>query len=282
MTVDLQQVKSFWEKNPLWLGESKYKPGSLEFFEEHRKIYIDDCFAGNFDVRFLPPPRAKGQAMNILDLGCGIGFWPVEFAMRGQYNITVADLTEKALELTLDRCEKYDLKVDTHQENAESLSFSDETFDHVNCIGVIHHTPDTERAIQEIARVLKKDGTALISVYYKNILLRLWPYLRWSGYLLYILGGGLCGRGRDKIYIEKDADEIVRLYDGADNPLGKSYNKSQFIEMLAPYFIVEEVFFHFFPARTLPFRIPQKLHRWLDSNSGFMIYAQVRKKSCVE
>lgn len=202
--------------------------------------------------------------------------------MRGLSNITAADLTEKALEITRKRCTLYGVQVDTCQENAESLTFADESFDHVNCQGVIHHTPDTEKTVSEIARVLKKEGTALISIYYRNALLRLWPYLRWFGYPLTFLGGGLRGRGRNKIFLEKNVDEIVRLYDGAENPLGKSYSKSQFLNMLMPHFAVEEIFFHFFPARALPFRIPRRLHRWLDARSGFMIYALVRKKPCAE
>lgn len=202
--------------------------------------------------------------------------------MRGLNNITAADLTEKALEITRKRCSLYGVHVETCCENAESLSFADESFDHVNCQGVIHHTPDTEKAVREIARVLTKEGTALISVYYRNTLLRLWPCLRWLGYPLTLLGGGLRGRGRSKIFLEKNVDEIVRLYDGAENPLGKCYSKVDLVDMLTPYFAVEEIFYHFFPARALPFCIPRRLHRWLDARSGFMIYALVRKKPCAE
>lgn len=54
--TDLSQVQEFWENNPLWTGESKFEAGSESFFEEHRKVYIEDCFAGHFDLRFLPPP----------------------------------------------------------------------------------------------------------------------------------------------------------------------------------------------------------------------------------
>ena len=63
----IEDVKSFWDSNPLWTGESKFESGSLEFFEEHRKVYIDDCFGGSFDIRFLPPPRSFGQDIQILE-----------------------------------------------------------------------------------------------------------------------------------------------------------------------------------------------------------------------
>lgn len=275
--TSLDDVRSFWEANPLWTGESSFLPGSMPFFEEHRSIYIADCFGGHFDLRFLPPPRPMGQNMRILDLGCGIGFWVSELAMRGLTNIDAADLTEHALALTKKRLEVYGVTAQLSQQNAERMTFPDAVFDHVNCQGVIHHTPNTEATIAEIARVLKPGGTASVSVYYRNPILRLWPFLRWLGWPLARLGGGLNGRGREKIFLESDVDEIVRLYDGAENPLGKSYTRDQFIKMLDQHFLVRETYLHFFPARALPLRLPAPLHRWLDKHLGFMIYATIQK-----
>lgn len=112
--TSLDEVRSFWEQNPLWMGESSSAPGTIPFYEEHRKIYISDCFAGSFDLRFLPAPRPMGQGMKILDLGCGIGFWVSEFAMRGFNHLHAADLTEQALALTAKRLEAFDLKAETY------------------------------------------------------------------------------------------------------------------------------------------------------------------------
>ena len=274
---EIEKVAQFWEKNPLWTGESNFETGSKDFFEEHRSVYINDCFGGNFDIRFLPPPRQNGQNMSILDLGCGIGFWVTELAMRGYGNLTAADLTQNVLAVTQKRLETYGLKADLAQQNAEKLSFEDESFDHINCQGVIHHTPNTEQTIAEIARVLKPGGTASISVYYRNWILTTWPFLRWIAWPLAKLGGGLKGRGRENIFLEKDVDQIVRLYDGDSNPIGKSYTDSQFVGLLGTEFTIDETFLHFFPARTLPFKIPKSLHRWLVQKFGFMIYATVRK-----
>lgn len=279
--TDIDQVRRFWEAHPLWSGESSHPTGSVDFFAEHRRVYIDECFGGQFDLRFLPPPRREGQRMAVLDLGCGIGFWTTEFAMRGLHGLVAADLTQRALDLTRSRLEAYGLSADLKLENAEALSFADGTFDHVNCQGVIHHTPDTARAIAEIARVLKRGGTASISVYYRNPILRLWPYLRWLGVALARLGGGLKGRGRESIFLQRDPEEIVRLYDGEENPIGKCYSRDQFRSMLAPHFEIDDLYLHYFPARSLPFGIPRRLHLWLDRHLGFMLYASVRKP-CAE
>jgi 2-polyprenyl-3-methyl-5-hydroxy-6-metoxy-1,4-benzoquinol methylase len=275
--TDLRSVIEFWEQNPLWTGESAHEAGSVAFFENHRAVYLSDCLGGVFDLRLMPPPRRGGQEMRVLDLGCGIGFWVSEFAMRGVGYLHAADLTQRALELTQQRLDVLGLKADLSRQNAESMTFADGEFDHVNCQGVVHHTPDTAAAIAEIARVLKPGGTASISVYYRNSILRLWPYMRWAGCLLAWLGGGLKGRGREGIFLEKDVDNIVRLYDGTENPLGKSYTKREFESLLVSHFEVDETYLHFFPARALPFRIPTMVHGWLDQHLGFMIYASVTK-----
>lgn len=275
--ADIEGVRAFWEANPLWTGESTHEVGSAAYFDEHRRVVIDDCFGGQFDLRFMPPPRKSGQEMVILDLGCGVGFWSAEFAMRGLRGIVAADLTSRALDITRQRLRAHGVEAQLLRQNAEALSFADGTFDHVNCQGVIHHTPDTGRAIAEIARVLKPGGTACLSVYYRNAILRLWPALRWAGWILAKLGGGLKGRGREAIFLHRDVDHIVRLYDGAENPVGKSYSRAQFVSMLKPHFEVEQIYLHYFPARALPFRLPRTVRRWLDRHLGFMIYANVRK-----
>ncbi|MEG3637897.1 class I SAM-dependent methyltransferase [Magnetococcus sp. PR-3] len=270
----VNDVQDFWEANPLWSGESNHTPGTKPFFEEHRDVYISDCFAGQFDPRCVPQEANREK---ILDLGCGPGFWTIELWKHGCHNITSADLTKNALKLTKSRCEIYGVSADVSQQNAENLTFDDGSFTHVNCQGVIHHTPDTEACVAEIARVLKPGGTASLSVYYKNVFLRNWGILKWAGIILSKLGGGMKGRGREKIFSTGGAEEIVRLYDGDENPIGKAYSKQQFVEMLSPHFEVQDIYLHFFPARALPIKTPHVLHRFLDKYTGFMIYATVKK-----
>ena len=270
----IEDVRSFWEQKPLWTGESRHAPGTREFFEEHRRVVIEDGFAGELDPRVLPVPT---QRTRVLDLGCGPGFWTVELARAGCANITAADLTDAALGLAESRCRLNGVSATFQRENAESLSFPDARFTHVNCQGVIHHTPNTEACLREIARVLEKGGTASVSVYYRNAILRLWPILRWPGELA-AAGVHVSGRGRERLLRIKDAGDLVRQYDGADNPIGKAYSRKAFVGMLSPHFEVHETFLHFFPGRALPFRAPRPLHRWLDRSLGFMIYARLTKR----
>ncbi len=58
-------------------------------------------------------------------------------------------------------------------ENAERMSFPDESFDSVYSSGVIQHTPHINRAISEIWRVLRRGGKILIILYHRHS----WFYL---------------------------------------------------------------------------------------------------------
>ncbi|HCQ00410.1 MAG TPA: hypothetical protein DIT99_06805, partial [Candidatus Latescibacteria bacterium] len=70
----------------------------------------------------------------------------------------------------------------------------------------------------------------------------------------------------------------VRIFDGEHNPIGKAFSKQKISDMLIPYFHIDHIFYHFFPARSLPFKIPLRLHKILDKYSGFMIYLKCKKK----
>jgi SAM-dependent methyltransferase len=269
-------VRYFWENNPLFAGESLYEPGTKDFFIEHRRVCIEDNLAGKIPDLIFPPEVKKEK---VLDLGCGPGFWVIEYFQRGYKNLFAADLTDQGLQLTRQRCHIYDMSsVGLVQQTAEHLGFASGIFGHVNCQGVIHHTPDTQAAILDIWRVLKEEGTATISVYYRNIFLRLWPIIHLVGNLLTKFGARVPGRGRETIFREINIEEIVRLYDGVKNPIGKSYTRHQFFEMLSPCFDILEWRLHFFPARSLPFKIPHCLHRFLDRSCGFLILVKVKKK----
>ena len=268
---DIHDVKAFWENNPLFVGESSANEGTDAFFKEHTKTYISDCFSGKFDEKCFPSDIKNKK---VLDLGCGPGFWIEQISKKNPNKIIASDLTSHALELAAKRCKFLSIdNVEFIQANAEELPFCDNEFDFINCQGVIHHTPNTSNAIAEISRCLKPGGTFSISVYYSNIFLRSWPLIRPIGKILNYYGAGLKGRGRENIFSFKNKDDIVRIYDGINNPIGKSYSKKSIIKLLNNSNLkVRDSFLHFFPARALPIKINNNLHKVLDKKLGFMIY----------
>lgn len=274
MAANLKDVRRFWEENPLWTGESDFEIGSRAYFEEHRWTVIEDAYAGRWDGRFLPTRKVE----HVLDLGCGPGFWTIELAKHTGRPPVSVDLTKAACILTRARGEVYGVKTRHATGDAEHLPFPSGVFDHVNCQGVIHHTPDTDAAVDEIFRVLKPGGTASVSVYYKNVLVRGWPVLRRVGRSLISRRIGLRGRGRETLLESEDVDDLVRVYDGVDNPIGKSYTLREAGQLFRRFAIIQR-YLHFFPARAIPLKIPRNLHRLLDRHLGFVIYFSLQKRA---
>lgn len=273
-TIDLlERVRHFWNNNALFTGESRFVEGSREYFVEHEKVVIEDCFAAHIDDLYFDNLQGK----KVLDVGCGPGFWVRQFCSRGIETYAV-DLTPKAVELTKKSLSYWGYKASVEVGNAECLPFPEHTFDHVNCQGVIHHTPDPEKCLAEFFRVLKPSGTICFSVYFKTFPLRhksLYRSLRSMSRMITI---GLKGRGRESIIASSTSpDDLVRMYDGRTNPLGKAYTRSEILRMASPYFEIEKVHRHFFPLRALPFKVPRILHGFLHRHFGLLIVLRGRK-----
>ena len=271
-TID--DVRRFWSGCPLFAGESARAVGTREWFEEHEHVYVHDCFAGE-------PPAIFAEALptgcRLLDVGCGPGFWVRFFARRGFTRVHACDLTDVAVDLTNRSLGLFGLTATVRVGDAEHLPYGDASFDHVNCQGVIHHTPAPQHAVREFARVLGPGGTLCLSVYHRNALLRHPLALRLFARLF---GGvvGLAGRGRESLLATADAGEIVRMYDGRDNPIGLAYTVAELGRLLGASFLVERVERFYFPARAMPVRIPRALHRWLSAHFGLMVIVRARKR----
>lgn len=50
-----------------------------------------------------------------------------------------------------------------------NLPFKNEVFDHMYSIGVLHHTPDTQKAFKSVVPFLKKGGEFAVFIYEKNV-----------------------------------------------------------------------------------------------------------------
>jgi Methylase involved in ubiquinone/menaquinone biosynthesis len=134
---------------------------------------------------------ADGAGKDILEVGVGMGADHLEWAKAGPRSLTGVDLTPRAIDLTQSRFDAYGLRSTLQCGDAEQLPFPDASFDVVYSWGVLHHSPDTPRAIREVYRVLRPGGTARVMIYH-----------RWAiaGYLLWLRYGMLTGRGLTEIY----------------------------------------------------------------------------------
>lgn len=104
---------------------------------------------------------------NVLEIGAGMGTDLAQFAKNGA-NCTDLDLSAGHLEHAKRNFALRGLKGRFVHGDGEKLPFEDAEFDVVYSNGVIHHTPNTARVIQEIQRILKPGGKAIIMVYAEN------------------------------------------------------------------------------------------------------------------
>jgi len=119
-----------------------------------------------YDLAFDHIVKVAGVAegASFLDAGCGIGDYAVRLAKRGM-RVVAVDFSESVLKMARENVERSGLqgRIKIQHENILSLSFDDEMFDGVLCWGVLMHIPDVERAISELARVVRRGGIVVIS-----------------------------------------------------------------------------------------------------------------------
>jgi ubiquinone/menaquinone biosynthesis C-methylase UbiE len=289
MAEDLKtRVHDFWQANPCGTKFAQGEVGTREFFdavERHRyqtESHIREVVG--FD-------RWRGR--DVLEVGCGLGTDGINFARAGAV-YTGIDLTEASIELARRRFEMEGLNADLKVADAESLPFKGESFDLVYSHGVLHHTPDTERAVGEIHRVLKPGGAAMVMLYHKNsynyyvnimALRRMGVRLLrfdWGPRLVRKITGEDEGRLRklQQLYRRDpkrllDRDEFLNQNtDGAGNPLARVYTRREATAMFSNFRDVRtEV--HFLNKRWIPLigrLMPPPLERSLGRLAGWHLW----------
>lgn len=171
---DIKSVKEFW--NAASCGESLYlKDHSAESYRKQAEIRYR---LEPEILEFAQFHRYKGK--KILEIGLGCGADHEQFANAGAETYGV-DLTPRAVAHVERRLKAIGLRSNVQVGDAENLPFDEGAFDLVYSWGVLHVTPDTEKAIQEVYRVLKPGGEARIMIYHTYSFV---GYMLWIRYAL--------------------------------------------------------------------------------------------------
>jgi len=107
----------------------------------------------------LKPEDLKGKLA--LDVGCGTGRF-AEVATRWGARVVGVDLSAAA-EVAAKNLADRDFVA--FQADVFSLPFAPETFDCIYSMGVLHHTPDCEKAVKVLPQYLKPGGTLAVWLY---------------------------------------------------------------------------------------------------------------------
>lgn len=130
-----------WEKR--WSTDE----GRVGFVEPHPEV-----------VGLVPELKDRG-VRSVLDLGCGVGRHSLFLAEAG-FEVQAMDGSETGLEVLRQNATARGLSLQLQQGNADSLPYSDASFDFVLSWDVIYHgnLGEVARFVTEIWRVLKPGG----------------------------------------------------------------------------------------------------------------------------
>lgn len=271
------RVRAFWQANPCGVKFADAAPGTRRFYElveAHRystEWHIPD--AADF---------AGARGLKVLEIGCGLGTDGAQFAKAGA-DYTGVDLTDASVQLARRRFELFNLPGTFKTADAENLDFEDESFDLVYSHGVLHHTPETERAIKEVHRVLRPGRSAKIMLYHRDsynyrinisILRRAGArLLNWeSGVkLVHLITGEPLESLREHAKLLKTEKQsylaagefLSQNTDGAGNPLARVYSRAEARELFRDFSEVK-LETYFLNKRWLPL-IGNVLSRSLES-----------------
>lgn len=141
---------------------------SKEYFDRLRKDYEDKCRWTQDRIRNVVRLAQVKPGELILDLGCGMGTFVVEFS-KGRAVVIGIDASDFALNVARELFTRYGRgKAEFIKADISILPFEDEAFDGIICADLVEHlVPDTyKRMIFECRRVLKEAGR--VSIYAPN------------------------------------------------------------------------------------------------------------------
>ena len=151
--IDTEVVQSFGDE---W----------LKFHDFSDKI-IEECAAEYFDII---TDDIVNKSTYMLDIGCGTGRWTKFFTQKAGY-IEAVDPSNAifAADNLLGKIENVRLT----KASIETIPFADETFDFAMSVGVLHHIPDTQQAMKDCVKKIKKGGYFYCYLYH-NLETRGW------------------------------------------------------------------------------------------------------------
>jgi len=161
--MSFDRIKDYWNNQPCNIKHSSKPFASIEYFDdvEHKKYFVEHHIRDFADFD-------KWKDKRVLELGCGIGTDSINFARAGAI-LTVVELSDVSLEICKKRFALYGLTATFICANIENISdiIKDQKFDLIYSFGVIHHTLEPKRVINQVYNLLSPDGEFRFMVYSK-------------------------------------------------------------------------------------------------------------------
>jgi ubiquinone/menaquinone biosynthesis C-methylase UbiE len=122
------------------------------------------------------------RGCELLELAPGPGFFAIELLKLGDFKITGLDISRTLLEIAKENARGAGAKIDFRLGNASAMPFTDQSFDFVYCAAAFKNFAEPVEALDEMHRVLRPGGAAVIVDLAKDIsLAEIDAYVRQSG-----------------------------------------------------------------------------------------------------
>ena len=183
---------------------------SLEYFH-----WRNDQYPGYIEL--MPVAGQDGKV--VLDYGCGPGHDLIGFgAYSKPRRLIGVDVSPTSLAEAGQRARLHGLQVEFFRINEQDNSIPVESgsVDYIHSSGVIHHTPDPEKVLRELKRVLAPGGRMRIMVYHYD---SLWLHL-FVAYTLRIQQGAYPGLDLRQVF--------TKTTDGENCPISNVYQPEEF------------------------------------------------------
>ena len=187
---------AFWDE---LCGSSLARQLGIEDASAESLRRFDEAYMGHYPYlpRYMDHPLA---GKDLLEIGLGYGTLSGQLIARGA-NYHGLDIAEGPVEMVRHRlrlagASDPEPERRVKEGSALEIPFADASFDYLYSIGCLHHTGNLPRSIQEVGRVLRPGGTAVVMLYNKH------SYRR----LIKVALPALLRRGRS-------GDEVAALYD---------------------------------------------------------------------
>lgn len=147
-----------------FVGEGNYADSFGYQWKRFQRTQLDDSAGTRSERDFINRTGLKPEDLRdklVLDVGCGMGRF-AEVATRWGARVVGIDLSAACEVAAKNLAERQFV---AFQADVFSLPFAPESFDLIYSIGVLHHTPDCEKAVKNLPQYLKPGGTLAVWLY---------------------------------------------------------------------------------------------------------------------
>ena len=162
-----QRNATFWDElcgsiMAQMIGITDHSPESLRRFDAAYMEFYP------YLARQLHSPTVVGEPL--LEIGLGFGTVSQRLAEMGfdYHGLDIAAGPVEIVRERLRRLEVDDAEQRVLQGSALEIPHTDNAFGHLVTIGCLHHTGDLPRALDEVHRVLRPGGTAMVMLYNRH------------------------------------------------------------------------------------------------------------------